>query len=89
VRYVLPFLVQFWLFITPVIYPASLVPAEWRLLYGLNPMATVVDGFRWCLVGTAPPDTAMILVSIVTVGLTAVGGVWYFRRTEGLFADVI
>jgi lipopolysaccharide transport system permease protein len=89
VRYLLPFLVQFWLFLTPVIYPASLVPEAWRFAYGLNPMATVVEGFRWSLVGTAAPAVDMIAVSVVVVMLAIGGGVWYFRRTEGVFADVI
>jgi lipopolysaccharide transport system permease protein len=89
VRYLLPFFVQFWLFLTPVIYPASLVPEPWRFAYGLNPMATVVEGFRWSLVGTAAPSIEMIAVSLTTVTLAIAGGVWYFRRTEGVFADVI
>ena len=89
VRYVLPFFVQFWLFLTPVIYPASLVPEPWRFAYGLNPMATVVEGFRWSLVGTAAPSIEMIAVSVTAVTLAITGGVWYFRRTEGVFADVI
>jgi lipopolysaccharide transport system permease protein len=89
VRYVLPFFVQFWLFLTPVIYPASLVPEPWRFAYGLNPMATVVEGFRWSLVGTAAPSIEMIAVSLTAVTLAIAGGVWYFRRTEGVFADVI
>jgi lipopolysaccharide transport system permease protein len=89
VRYLLPFFVQFWLFLTPVIYPASLVPDAWRLAYGLNPMATVVEGFRWSLVGSAAPSLEMIAVSITVTTLAIAGGVWYFRRTEGVFADVI
>jgi lipopolysaccharide transport system permease protein len=89
VRYLLPFFVQFWLFLTPVIYPASLVPEAWRFAYGLNPMATVVEGFRWSLVGTAAPGVEMIAVSVAVVLLAITGGVWYFRRTEGVFADVI
>jgi lipopolysaccharide transport system permease protein len=89
VRYLLPFFVQFWLFLTPVIYPASLVPAAWRFAYGLNPMATVVEGFRWSLVGSAAPSVEMIAVSVTVTTVAIGGGVWYFRRTEGVFADVI
>jgi homopolymeric O-antigen transport system permease protein len=89
VRYLLPFLVQFWLFLTPVIYPASLVPDAWRFAYGINPMATVVEGFRWSLVGSAAPSIEMITVSVTVVTLAIAGGVGYFRRTEGAFADVI
>jgi lipopolysaccharide transport system permease protein len=89
VRYILPFLVQFWMFVTPVAYPASLVPSRWLPVYGLNPMATVVEGFRWALVGSAPPPAAMMAASVVAVSVAIAGGVWYFRRTEGFFADVI
>jgi lipopolysaccharide transport system permease protein len=88
VRYVLPFALQFWMFATPVAYPASLVPEVWRPLYGLNPMATVVEGFRWGLLGTPAPG-AMAAVSLVVVTMALVGGVAYFRRMEGTFADVI
>jgi lipopolysaccharide transport system permease protein len=88
VRYVLPFAVQFWMFATPVAYPASLVPEVWRPLYGLNPMATIVEGFRWGLLGTPSPGS-MAAVSIVIVAIALVGGIAYFRRMEGTFADVI
>jgi lipopolysaccharide transport system permease protein len=88
VRYVLPFAMQFWMFATPVAYPASLVPDAWRPLYGLNPMATVVEGFRWSLLGTPAPGS-MAVVSVVVVAVALVGGVAYFRRMEGTFADVI
>lgn len=89
VRFVLPFLVQFWLFVTPVAYPSSLVPVEWRWLYALNPMATVVDGVRWGLVGTPPPTLAMIAASSLAVALTLALGLRYFRRMERVFADVL
>lgn len=88
VRYVLPFALQFWMFATPVAYPASLVPERWRALYGVNPMVTVVEGFRWAMLGTPAPG-AMTWVSIVVVIAALAGGVAYFRRVEGLFADVI
>lgn len=88
VRYVLPFFIQFWMFATPVAYPASLIPARWRVLYGVNPMATVVEGFRWSLLGTpAPGRMAVVSLAVVLVGL--VTGVVYFRRMEGTFADVL
>ncbi len=89
VRYVLPFVVQFWLFITPVAYPTSLVPPIWRPWLGLNPMAAVVEGFRWALVGGAPPSMAMVLIAITTTAVLLAGGIAYFRRLEGTFADVI
>jgi lipopolysaccharide transport system permease protein len=88
VRFVLPFAIQFWLFATPVAYPASLVPERWRLLYGLNPMATVVEGFRAALLGTPGPGN-MMLPSFAIVAIMLVIGVKYFRRVEGTFADVI
>jgi lipopolysaccharide transport system permease protein len=88
VRFVLPFAVQFWLFATPVAYPASLVPERWRMLYGLNPMATVVEGFRGALLGT-PGAEGMVLPSLAVVVFMLVAGIRYFRRVEGTFADVI
>lgn len=89
VRYVVPFLTQFWLFATPVVYPASLVPARWQALYGLNPMAGVVEGFRWALLGTRPPSGALLLVSVGVTVLLLVTGALYFRRTEATFADMV
>jgi len=89
VRYTVGFLTQIWLFLSPVAYPSSLVPERWRPLYGLNPMAGVVEGFRWALVGKTPPPGAMLVVSVVVVVLLLVGGLFYFRRMENSFADVI
>jgi lipopolysaccharide transport system permease protein len=88
VRYVVPFFIQFWLFATPVAYPASLVPERWRALYGLNPMTGVVEGFRWALVGGRAPGP-MIAVSALVVVALLVTGLLFFRRLEGTFADVI
>src|SRR5262249_38622460 len=87
-RYVVPFAMQLWLFSTPVAYPASLVPAKWRALYGLNPMAGTVEGFRWALAGGPSPGT-MTLVSAVAVLAALVTGVLYFRRAERTFADIM
>lgn len=87
-RYTLPFLTQFWLFVTPVAYPSSLVPEVWRPLYGLNPMAGVVEGFRWALLG-GPWPGPLLGVSAAAVVLLLVGGVYYFRRLERSFADVV
>lgn len=89
VRYVVPFLTQLWLFATPVAYPASLVPERWRMLYGLNPMASVVEGFRWALLGTGSAPGPMLWVSVVTVLVLLLGGLFYFRRMEAEFADVV
>ena len=88
VRYVVPFVVQLWMFATPVAYPASLVPARWRAVYGLNPMAGVIEGFRWALAGGPAPGAITLVSAAVVVVLTA-GGVMYFRRLEGTFADVM
>jgi len=89
VRYTIPFLVQFWLFATPVVYPASLVPEPWRAFYGLNPMAGVVEGFRWALLGTANAPGPILGVSISVVVILLVGGLLYFRRMEKIFADMV
>ena len=89
IRYTLPFLVQFWLFATPVAYPSTLVDERWRALYGLNPMAGVVEGFRWALLGRPSAPGPMILVSAATVLAVLVGGLFYFRRMEKSFADVV
>ena len=89
VRYVVPFLVQFWLFASPVAYPSSLVPARWRALYGLNPMAGVIDGFRWAVTGENPPSAALLAVSSAAVVVMLVAGLWYFRRMEATVADVV
>lgn len=89
VRYVVTFLIQFWLFASPVAYPSSLVPEQWRALYGLNPMAGVVEGFRWALLGNTPAPGALVGVSFVAVMIFLVGGLTYFRRLEETFADVV
>jgi lipopolysaccharide transport system permease protein len=89
VRYTIGFLTQFWLFATPVAYPSSIVPERWRWLYGLNPMAGVVEGFRWALLGKTEGPGAMLAVSVAAVILIFVGGIYYFRRMERTFADVV
>lgn len=88
VRYTLPFLTQLWLFSTPVAYPTSMVPEQWRVLYALNPMVGVVDGFRWALLGRPWPGLT-VLVSAAAVAALLIGGAFYFRRTERTFADVV
>ena len=88
VRYTIPFLTQFWLLLTPVAYPSSLVPAKWRVLMGLNPMAGVVEGFRWALLGNRSSGSgALMMVSVVIVIALLFGGIVYFRRMETTFAD--
>lgn len=87
VRFTIPFLLQLWLFVTPVAYPSSLVPDRWQALYGLNPMAGVVDGFRWALLGQTPPGP-MLLASVAATVVLLVGGAFYFRRVERSMADI-
>jgi lipopolysaccharide transport system permease protein len=89
VRYAVPFLVQAWMFATPIAYPSSLLDEPWRTLYGINPMAGVVEGFRWALLGTETAPGPIVLVSaLMAVGLL-VSGAFYFRRMEKTFADVV
>lgn len=88
VRYTLPFLTQFWMYASPIAYPSTLVPQHLRALYGLNPMTGVVEGFRWVLLGTNPPGP-MLWVSVAMTILMLIGGIYYFRRTERTFADVV
>ncbi len=89
VRYVVPFLVQFWLFASPVAYPSSLVPAKWRWLYGLNPMAGVIEGFRWALTGHGDPPSILLAASSGAVVLLVLSGLVYYHAVEGTIADVV
>ena len=89
VRYAVPFLVQFWMFASPVAYPSSLVPERWRWLYGLNPMAGVIEGFRWSLTGSGQAPGPLLLASAVAVIILLAGGLVYFQKMEGTIADVV
>jgi lipopolysaccharide transport system permease protein len=89
VRYTLGFLTQLWLFATPIAYPSSLLPEPWHTVYGVNPMAGVVEGFRWALLGTDTAPGSIIIVSSVTALALLVSGAYYFRRLERTFADVV
>lgn len=89
VRYVLPFILRFWLFATPVAYPSSMLDQPWRTVYGLNPMVGVVEGFRWALLGTGTAPGMMICVSALVAGLILVSGMFYFRKMEATFADIL
>ena len=89
VRYTIPFLTQAWLFVTPIAYPSSLLPEPLRIVYGLNPMAGVVEGFRWALLGTDTAPGPMMIVSSVVALILLVSGAFYFRRMEQSFADVV
>ena len=88
VQHTLPFLLQIWMFATPIAYPSDIVPMHWRWLYGLNPMAGVVDGFRWALLGGSRPGS-IVVGSLVMTLLLLSGGLYFFRRMERIFADVI
>jgi lipopolysaccharide transport system permease protein len=89
VRYGVPFLIQFWLFATPIAYPSSLLSEPWRTLYGINPMVGVVEGFRWALLGTAMAPGFILIASSLTALVLLVSGTLYFRRMEKTFADVV
>ncbi|HEX8170308.1 MAG TPA: ABC transporter permease [Thermoanaerobaculia bacterium] len=89
VSFVVPFLIQIWMYASPVAYSSSIVPARWRTLYALNPMVGVVDGFRWALLGKKAPDPATMAVSFTIMLLLLVSGLYYFRRMEQTFADNI
>ena len=89
VRYVAPFLTQFWMFATPVVYSSSRLGEPWRTVYGLNPMAGVVEGFRWALLGTGVAPGPMVAVSAAAAGLLLATGAYYFRRMEKTFADLV
>jgi lipopolysaccharide transport system permease protein len=89
VRYVLPFLTQFWMFATPIVYPSSLLPEPWRTVYGLNPMVGVVEGFRWALLGTQTAPGPIVIVSSFASIAILIGGAFYFKRMEKTFADLV
>ncbi len=89
VRYAVPFMIQLWMFASPVAYPSSLVPMKWRWLYGLNPMAGVIEGFRWSLTGQGQPPGPLLFASAVAVIVVFIGGLFYFHKMEGTIADVV
>lgn len=89
VRHVMPFVVQFWLLASPVAYSTSLITSPaWRAVYSLNPMVGVIEGFRWAVLGSTPPSV-LVVPSVLVTGVLLVGGLFFFRRTEASFADVI
>jgi lipopolysaccharide transport system permease protein len=89
VGHAIPFVMQIWMYLTPIVYPVSLVPEQWRWLYGLNPMAGVVEGFRWALLGRTSPDPVVMMESIIVVFALIGAGLVYFRQMERQFADII
>ncbi|HMP60032.1 MAG TPA: ABC transporter permease, partial [Gemmatales bacterium] len=88
VQYTITFLVQVWMFLTPIAYPTTIVPEHWRWVYSLNPMVGVVEGFRWALLGTPAPGVTLAVSTTATIVLL-VGGLFFFRRMERTFADVV
>jgi lipopolysaccharide transport system permease protein len=89
VGHTVPFIVQAWMFASPVVYPASIVPESWRVLYGLNPMVGVIEGFRWALLGNTTPQFGLMAMSAGVVALLTIGGIAWFKRMELTFADVL
>jgi len=89
ISYLIPFIVQMWFFLTPVAYPITIIPAQWRFLYSLNPMTGVVEGFRWALLGQPGLPGVFIILSAIIVVVVFIGGLFYFRRMENEFADVV
>jgi lipopolysaccharide transport system permease protein len=89
INYILPFLTQFWMFLTPVAYPSSMVPSEWQVIFALNPMTGVIEGFRWALLGTGQPPGILTLVSSIVAVFLLISGMFYFKRMERLFADMV
>lgn len=89
VRYIVPFIAQFWMLATPIAYPSSLLKEPWRTVYGLNPMAGVVEGFRWALLGSKITVGPLLIVSSLMAVLILAGGAFYFRRMEKTFADIV
>jgi lipopolysaccharide transport system permease protein len=89
IRYVVPFLAQIWMYLTPIVYPSSLLEEPWRSIYGINPMAGVIEGFRWALLGTENTPTTLLIVSTTVSILILVSGAYFFRRMEKTFADIV
>lgn len=89
IQHAVPFLVQVWLFATPIAYPSSLLPGPWRTVYGLNPMVGVVEGFRWALLGNGTAPSHHVAVSALAALVILVSGAFFFRRVERTFADVV
>jgi lipopolysaccharide transport system permease protein len=89
VGHAIPFVIQIWMYLSPIVYPVSLVPEQWRWLYGLNPMAGVIEGFRWALLGRTAPDPVVMTESVIVLLLVVLSGLVYFRKMERQFADII
>jgi len=89
VQHMIPFIVQAWFYASPVVYSANIIPsAKWQLVYALNPMAGVIQGFRWALLGTKAPDASLAVSTVVVLALL-VSGLYFFKRMERTFADIV
>ena len=89
IQHTLPFMVQVWMYATPIVYSISIVPAEWRWLYSLNPMVGVIEGFRWAVFGKGDPDAVAVGISVFVIGVMLIAGLIFFKRMERSFADLI
>jgi len=86
---VIPFLIQFWMYASPVVYETSRIPERWRFIYSFNPLVGVIDGFRWAVLGNAQPDFGVMAVSTIMILFLLFGGIVYFKRMERTFADLV
>ena len=89
VKFVVPFVIQFWMYASPVAYSMTIIPEKWRWLYGINPMTGVIEGFRWALLGKAAPHPDMLIIPSIVVVCVLIGGLYFFKRMERTFADII
>jgi lipopolysaccharide transport system permease protein len=89
VGHAIPFVIQIWMFVSPIVYPVSLVPDQWKWLYGLNPLTGVIEGFRWALLEQSAPDPTVMTASVAVIAMCLFAGLVYFRQMEREFADVI
>lgn len=89
VKFVVPFLVQFWMYASPVAYSSSIIPEKWQWIYGLNPMVGVIEGFRWAMLGKAAPSITLLLLPSIIIFAILFGGLYYFKMMEKTFADII
>lgn len=89
IKHTLPFIIQVWMYASPIVYPLSQVPAEAKVFYSLNPMVGVIEGFRWAILGAGNPDVAALCISLGVMALLLVSGLVFFKKQERIFADVI
>jgi len=89
VKFVVPFLIQFWMYASPVAYSTSIIPEKWQWIYGLNPMVGVIEGFRWAMLGKAAPSITLLLIPSLIIFAILISGLYYFKKMEKTFADII